>query len=300
VAKRSSAEDISAATLSRLTVRVHEDRKSIKYSVSEHEHGRANRKDQAMGRPSSRQADGTVSATLATSVFDRLRSDILEGVILPGEKLRIDALRERYQVGGSPLREALNRLSALHLVEQVEQRGFRVTIMTADDLQELARTRCWVSEIAVREAIAHGNAAWEEEIVLAHHRLRRYHEQVDGPNREWELLHRRFHAALIAACPSRWIREFHETLFDLSDRVRHLSISTRKNRGLRDVTAEHQAIMDAVVSRDTPKAIQLLNLHFSRTAEIAIATISGLQISDGEEPPVADLESAKARVQAAK
>ena len=249
-----------------------------------------------MGRPSSRQPDGTVSATLATAVFDRLRADILEGAILPGEKLRIDALRERYQVGASPLREALNRLSALHLVEQVEQLVFRVTVMTADDLQELARTRCWVSEIAVREAIVHGDAAWEEEIVLAHHRLRRYHEQVDGPNRKWELLHRRFHAALIAACPSRWIREFHETLFDLSDRVRHLSISTRMNRGLRDETAEHQAIMDAVVSRDAPRAIQLLNMHFSRTAELAIATLSGGETPGNEEPPTVDLESTKAWV----
>jgi GntR family carbon starvation induced transcriptional regulator len=251
-----------------------------------------------MGRPSSRQADGKVSATLATSVFERLRSDILEGVIPPGEKLRIDALRERYQVGASPLREALNRLSALHLVEQVEQRGFRVTIMTADELQELARTRCWISEIAVREAIAHGDSSWEEEIVVAHHRLRRCHEHVTGPNREWELLHRRFHAALIAACPSHWIREFHETLFDLSDRVRHLSV--RKDRNARDVIAEHLAIMDAVVSRDAPKAIQLLNMHFSRTAEIAIAAMSSPEMHGSEAPLMVDLETAKARARAAK
>lgn len=251
-------------------------------------------KSQTMGRPASRQADGKVSATLATSVFERLRSDILEGTILrPGEKLRIEALRERYQVGGSPLREALNRLSALHLVEQIEQRGFRVTVITPDDVQELARTRCWISEIAIRQAIAHGDVFWEEEIVVAHHRLRRCHEHVTRPNREWEILHRRFHAALIAACPSRWLREFHETLFDLSDRVRHLSV--RQNGNARDVVAEHQAITDATVSRDAPKAIQLLNAHFSRTAEIAIAAMSDAETLGGEAPPVLDSETAKAR-----
>lgn len=251
-----------------------------------------------MGRPSSRQADGKVASTLATSAFERLRSDILEGVILPGAKLRIDALRERYQVGASPLREALNRLSALHLVEQVEQRGFRVTVITADDLHELVRTRCWISEVAVRESIARGDAAWEEEIVLAHHRLRRCHEHATGPNREWELLHRRFHASLIAACPSHWIREFHETLFDLSDRVRHLSVT--KNAHARDVIAEHQAIMDAVVSRDTPKAIQLLNMHFSRTAEIAIAAMASPETQGGEAPSVVDLQAATIRARTGK
>lgn len=252
-----------------------------------------------MGRRSSRQVDGKVSATLATSVFERLRSDILEGMIPPGEKLRIDALRQRYQVGASPLREALNRLSALHLVEQVEQRGFRVTVMTPDDVQELARTRCWISEIAIRQAIAHGDASWEEEIIVAHHRLRRCHQHVTGPSREWELLHRRFHAALIAACPSHWLREFHETLFDLSDRLRHLS--ARQNGNPRDVIAEHQAIMDAVVSRDAPKAIQLLNAHFLRTAEIAIAAMSDAETPGSTPAPlVVDLEKSKPRIRAAK
>jgi len=245
-----------------------------------------------MGRPSSRQSDGSVQATLTTSVFERLRTDILEGAIPPGEKLRIEALRERYQVGASPLREALNRLVSLHLVEQVEQRGFRVTVIAPEQLEELARTRCWISEIAVREAIADGDAAWEEEIVLAHHRLRRCQEHLvrPGPDKEWEVLHRRFHAALIAACPSHWIREFHETLFDLSDRVRHLSL--RKSVNSRDVMAEHQAIMEAVVSRDAPKAVALLNAHFKRTAEIAIAVMATETQETGSTN--LDLGSAKA------
>lgn len=247
-----------------------------------------------MGRLSSRRSDGSVQATLATSVFERLRSDILDGVIPPGEKLRIEALRMRYQVGASPLREALNRLVALHLVEQVEQRGFRVTVITPEQLKELARTRCWVSEITVREAIASGDAVWEEEIVLAHHRLRRCYEQLTGvgPNKEWETLHRRFHASLISACPSHWMREFHETLFDLSDRSRHLSIY--ESGQTRDVVGEHQAIMEAVVSRDTPRAVALLNAHFSRTAELAIAAMS-TENHPIERSTLIDLTSAKAR-----
>jgi DNA-binding GntR family transcriptional regulator len=246
-----------------------------------------------MGRPSSRQVDGSVSATLATSVFERLRCDILAGVIAPGEKLRIDALRERYGVGASPLREALNRLSALHLVEQIEQRGFRVTLITRAQLLELAQTRCWISEIAVREAISHGDAAWEEAIVLAHHRLRRCHDRISGPTREWELLHRRFHTALIAACPSHWILDFHETLFDLSDRVRHLS--TREDRDSRDVKGEHQAIMEAVTSRDTAKAIELLNAHFSLTADIAIKAMDSTESAATGPENLIDLEAAKLR-----
>ncbi len=199
-------------------------------------------------------------ATLASAVFEKLRLDILEGHIPPGEKLRIEALRERYQVGASPLREALNRLTAMHLVEQVDQRGFRVPPVSVEEFDELSRTRCWVNEIAVREAIQHGDRDWEEEVALAFHRLwRTPPKQADGHvNREWEVLHRRFHAAVIAACPSKWMRQFHETLFDYADRHRHLYAQRVDHRGEHTVD-EHRAIMEAVVQRDAERAVKLLN-----------------------------------------
>lgn len=221
-----------------------------------------------MAKCSVKDFNGSGHGTLASSVFERLRSDILEGRLAPNEKLRIETLRERYQVGASPIREALNRLSALRLVEQSDQRGFRVTEVTPESLMELARTRCWINEIAIREAIRHGDTAWEEGIALAFHRLWRHPLDLgQGPDREWELLHRKFHAALIAACPSRWIRDFHEQLFDYADRHRHLATIA----GLlhRDPTAEHRAIMEAVVRRDIEQATRLLERHFMLTTELA-------------------------------
>lgn len=202
---------------------------------------------------------GPAPVTLASAVFEKLRLDILEGRIPPGEKLRIEALRDRYAVGASPLREALNRLTAMHLVEQVDQRGFRVPPVSVEEFDELSRTRCWVNEIAVREAIQRGDEQWEEAVVLAFHRLWRTPPLLeDGHlNREWEVLHRRFHSALIAACPSKWMRQFHETLFDYADRHRHLYASRGSDPA--HTVEEHRAIMEAVVQRDADRAVKLLN-----------------------------------------
>jgi DNA-binding GntR family transcriptional regulator len=200
-------------------------------------------------------------ATLTSAVFEKLRLDILEGRIPPGEKLRIEALRERYDVGASPLREALNRLAAMHLVEQVDQRGFRVPPVSIEEFDELSRTRCWVNEIAVRESIQHGDAQWEEGVALAFHRLWRTPAvQPDGHlNREWEVLHRRFHSAIIAACPSKWMRQFHETLFDYADRHRHLYALRGGPQGGDHTLEEHRAIMEALVRRDADLAVKRLN-----------------------------------------
>jgi GntR family transcriptional regulator, carbon starvation induced regulator len=77
----------------------------------------------------------------------------------------------------------MNRLSTEALVTQSDQRGFRVTPVSADDLLELTRTRCWINEVALRVSIARGNRGWEEQVLLA---LSRVSVVVDGRmNRDW-------------------------------------------------------------------------------------------------------------------
>lgn len=191
-------------------------------------------------------------------VFERLREDILEGGLPPGEKLRIETLQERYQVGASPIREALNRLTSVRLVEQVERRGFRVATLSNDDLLDLIRARRLLNEVVVRESLTNGDEAWEEQLVFAYHRMWRCDMTVASghTNREWELLHRRFHAALIAACPSRWLLDFHEQLFDSADRHRRLNVRRLNAEFTRK---EHREIMEAAVSRDVALTVKLLN-----------------------------------------
>jgi DNA-binding GntR family transcriptional regulator len=221
------------------------------------------------------EARQSSSTTLASAAYERLRRDIRIGRLAPGEKLRIDALRTIYEIGASPLREALNRLSAEGLVVQEDQRGFRVPPLSIEELQELTRTRCWLNEIALRESIARGDTAWEERIVLAHHRLARtpvYSDSVTKVDPEWEKRHREFHAAILSACGSRWLQAYCESLFDQADRYRYLSVQALEHR---DFVGEHRAIMEATLARNAELAIRLLNQHVSKTAEL-VASLKSL------------------------
>ena len=216
--------------------------------------------------------------TLATSIYGRLRRDILCGVFRPGERLRLDALCERYDIGATPLREALNRLSAEELVNREEQRGFRVAPISLSDLAELTKTLCWITELALRESIKNGDVAWEESVVLAAHRLSRVpREGKEGYasfNPEWEERHRAFHLTLIAACGSRWLIDFYAILMDRNTRYRYLAFSDGSEP--RDVEAEHQAIYDAVLARDTDRAVLAANVHLRKTTDSVIARESDL------------------------
>ena len=210
------------------------------------------------------------AGTLASSVYDMMRQDILKGDLPPGEKLRVEYLRDRYGVGASPIREALNRLSVDGVVMRVDQKGFRVATVSVAELDELIKTRCWLEETAIRESIAAGDDAWEERLVLAFHRLSkapRSAEQITyAINPDWEVLHRAFHLALIGACGSRWLISYCEQLNDLADRYRQLAVRVTYPR--RNELDEHKAIMDAAVNRDPDRAVEVLMDHYRRTAEI--------------------------------
>ena len=84
--------------------------------------------------------------------------------------------------------------------------------ISAEDLAEITKTRCWLEEIALRESIAARTTAWEEALVLAHHRLAKTPRSLSAErfedNPEWEPLHRAFHRALIGGCGSRWLLGF--------------------------------------------------------------------------------------------
>jgi GntR family transcriptional regulator, carbon starvation induced regulator len=214
-----------------------------------------------------------IAGTLASSAYGQLRREIITGGQMPGSRLHIKQLCDRLGIGLSPMREALNRLSAEGLVRQYDQRGFRVAPLDAEDLRDLTRMRCWLNEAALRAAIASGDAAWEEALIVAHHRLMRAPRAgapADGARSPaWESAHRDFHTALIAACGSRRMLEQCEALFDAADRYRHVSRIASADR--RDDADEHTAIMEATVRRDVGAAVELLNQHMRRTETLVLA-----------------------------
>ena len=209
-------------------------------------------------------------ATRATSLYDQLRTDLLGGALEPGSKLAIEALAERYATSATPLREALNRLVSDGLVERREQRGFVVAGISAQDLAEITQTRCWLESIALRESMAAHSTAWEEALVLAHHRLARTPRSLASDhfedNPEWEPLHRAFHRALISGCGSRWLLAFCEQLADQHHRYRRLSAPRAFAK--RAVKGEHQLLLEAALAGRVDEAVALLCQHFERTARI--------------------------------
>ena len=215
--------------------------------------------------------------TLARQVMGRLRRDILAGALPPGSRLRIEGLRARYGVGASPLREALSQLVAEGLVLRVDQRGFRVASAEPETLRDLIETRCLVETAALRAAIARGDAAWEERVLVAHHRLARTPRSAQPerfvPHPDWEAHHRAFHLALLEGCGAQALLAFSAELHDRALRFRQLSNQIAWPQ--RDVAAEHRAICEATIARRADDAATLLEAHYRRTGEFLGTAMAG-------------------------
>jgi DNA-binding GntR family transcriptional regulator len=170
------------------------------------------------------------------------------------------------------VREALNRLTSEGLVERRDQRGFAVASVSDVDLHEITRTRCWLEEIALRKSIEGRTPEWEEQLVLAHHRLSRTPRSLSPErfenNPAWEPLHRAFHVALISNCGSRWLIGFCEQLADQLYRYRQLSL--KRVFPKRHELDEHQVVVDAAIAGDADRAVALLQTHYRRTADMIL------------------------------
>ena len=107
----------------------------------------------------------------AVSGYERLKLDIIRGVFKPGEKLLMSGLKQRYDLGVGPLREALSQLVAEHLVVAISQKGYRVASMSVKEMQDIYDARANLEAMIVALAIERGDDLWEANILANAHTL---------------------------------------------------------------------------------------------------------------------------------
>src|SRR6187401_3519198 len=144
--------------------------------------------------------------TIGDDGYRRIRADIVLGRLLPGQKLKLDGLKESYRVSVSTLREILSRLASEGLVLAEGRRGFEVAPVSAGDLKELAGLRLLLESHAMEQSFARGDMEWEGRVVSAHHKLAATERAMLTAGDDPELRKRydgEFHQALISSCGSR-------------------------------------------------------------------------------------------------
>ncbi|KMV29953.1 FCD domain-containing protein [Photobacterium swingsii] len=210
------------------------------------------------------------SPTLTNQVIEVIRQDILLGELAPGQKLVVADLKQRYNVGASPIREALVQLSWKKFVHFAPQKGCWVSPISLAELEDLFETNLVLSRVLIERAIQNGDEAWELNILTSYHKLSRINpaeSEVDFV--EWEQRHSQFHLALLAGSNSPVMLNLYREVYDQIERYRHIWVCRSRDYQERyHDNGEHEAMMKAVLGKDTEQALTLLDNHSQRAIEM--------------------------------
>ncbi|MBQ9776046.1 MAG: GntR family transcriptional regulator [Lentisphaeria bacterium] len=197
--------------------------------------------------------------SLAEQAYDELVKNIITGVHSGGEMLQEERLAADFGISRTPVREALQRLAAEGLVEQLPRRGFRVALPEEEALSELFECRCVLETSALQKSIHHIPA---EEIEELRKKLSAIREETEEARHELLAADEIMHDLFTEYCGNRY----------LSSLIRQFRLKTAPYRNYRncevtpltELSAERIAILDALLKKETAKASDLLANHIHK------------------------------------
>lgn len=216
------------------------------------------------------EAETPLPRTLVERAYLSLRHDVVCGKLAPGERLRVEHLKDQYEVGAGTLREALSLLVSDALVTSEGQRGFRVAPISLADLEDVTNTRVMLETEALRQSIRHGDARWEAALVDSYALLSKTESDLAESGSDlWERRNKAFHEALIAGFDSSWSKYLLSILYRHAERYRNINWRlTAAHASGRDVHREHEDIFRAAIDRQEARAALALETHVRLTHDI--------------------------------
>jgi DNA-binding GntR family transcriptional regulator len=227
-------------------------------------------------------------STRTEEVYEVLRSELLNGLLAPEQKLRMVEVSVRFGVSQSVVREALTRLAEQGLVVATPQRGFRVRELSVKDITDLTEARVQIESVALRLSLKRGDVRWETTVLAAHHLLDRtpMAKEDQSVKEDWTCHHRDFHLALLAGCGNARLEAVASSLRDSAELYRRWEWVLADNHQ-RDIAAEHQQLRELVLARDADSAVEALAQHIERAPRQLIAYARERGVDNLHRPPTA-------------
>ena len=206
--------------------------------------------------------------TLATTVAEALREQLLSGAVPPGTPLHGDDLVSITGTTHATVREALAELARDGLVVHSLHRGIEVTRITPDDVHDIYAARRAFESAGLTALLRQRpvDVRWLEAAVE-----RLGEAAVAGDGRAAVEADMAFHLGLVAAAGSRHLTSAARGALQELRLV--LSVADRAADDLPALAADHQYLIDIFRSGRTRAALAALEDHLSRGEDLAAAAV---------------------------
>ena len=194
---------------------------------------------------------------------------LLRCELLPGARISERELCTRFAVSRTPLREALKVLAASHLVELLPNRGAWVPHLRVEDVADvfalLAVLERQTGELAAPRILDRD----VRDLSALHARL--VAQVTAGETEQSIRTDIQFHRKLVDIAGSPTLSSVHEGLAVRVERARYI-VSLSRSRML-EAVAEHEAVLEAVRSRDAARIADALHHHSLATSAAVIEAV---------------------------
>ena len=202
------------------------------------------------------------SPTLASRVFESIKTDIISGQLNQGAKIVESELALKYGISRGPLREAIHRLEQMKLILRIPHAGSRVVRLDIKMMGDIYSARESLEGMAARLAAR----LMSDDDIEALSNLLDQHEtaigQTDGKAYFQHDGDIDFHYRIALASQNEWILEkLNGELYQLIRLGRHQSgqYPARAHTAL----TQHRQIAAAIAQRDEELAEMLMRRHIS-------------------------------------
>ena len=212
------------------------------------------------------------AGAVATEV---IREAIIDGRLVPGERLKEEELARELGLSRTPIREALAVLQAEGLVDTAPNRGATVREHDAEDLDDLYRLRALLEGYAASRASTNMPSKRVAELFAS---CERFEQITDGDIAALVKENLLFHNTIIEAAASRRVAELVLKVIELPLVYKsYIWYSPEQRR----ISAHfHRQIAVAIEARDADRAESLMKEHVFEARDMLVAHVRELERSE--------------------
>ena len=201
--------------------------------------------------------------SLAQRAYDIIREEILNCTLAPGQQIVQARLVEKYGLGLTPIREALQRLAHEGLVQPYPRFGYIVSPVTEEMVRHLYEVRMILEAAAVRLAVERASDAQLRQVAenARFTYIYKNHEQYV------RFLERNaaFHDSIAMLAGNPRLAEVLGGLLDELSRIFHLGLDLRDSA--EEMQSEHTALAEALLARDADRAGRVMREQITRSQQ---------------------------------
>ncbi len=190
--------------------------------------------------------------TFANKAYEQIKFDIITCLYVPDQQITQPQLVEKYELGITPIREALHRLAQEGFLRPIPRFGYVIIPISIPDVNQIYELRA-----ILEPAAAHIAAEVASDAALEHLLKSAGFSYIPGDRQsiiDFVNNNAKFHLTFAVATGNRRLVEAISRMLDEMARIFFLGLNFREMS--EEVQAEHQAIATAIYHRDPDKAEQ--------------------------------------------